>query len=163
MRLILSIAIGALVGVLAGACTYERANSRTTTASTPAAEPATSPEARARAAETADQKKANLEAERDRIINDLYAQYGGGSMAQSLGEEAAEQDDSDIIHDLKAGAADVAADTDRTVFARRCNNVGQGEEQSTATDREKAFFAQANVIEACREVARLNDEIDAVH
>jgi len=160
MRLILSIAIGALLGVLAGACTYERANTKT--ASTPAAA-ATTPEARARAAETADQKKANLEAERDRIINNLYAEYGGGSMAQSLGKEASEEDDSDIVHDLKAGAADVMADTDRTVFARRCNNVGEGEEQSTATDREKAFFAQASVIEACREVARINDEIDAIH
>jgi len=106
--------------------------------------------------------KVELENKRDMILNDLYAQYGGGKTAREMNKEVREGDDSGAMKSVKDGMANVTSGADRAAFDKRCNDVGKGEKQSTATDREKAFFARADIMKKCGEVAKINQQLDDI-
>ena len=112
-----------------------------------------------RAAET--YNATDRRAQRNAILDSLYAQYGGGDIARSTEKGAAAGRDTgnaaqDIAKDARQAAAHAVESVDRATFNARCEAIGEGREPVFARDeRAKGFFARDDVRESCREVAFL--------
>jgi hypothetical protein len=140
---------------------YHRRDSYREPARTTQTETPPSAEERYRAAETKNEE-ADLKARREAILNDLYDMWGGSETSQQLEKERQEPTNSEIVDDMKGGAAATYEKVDRAVFNKRCHDVGEGEEQSTATDREKEFFAREDVMAKCKEIFEIDQRLDAL-
>jgi hypothetical protein len=104
--------------------------------------------------------------QRERILADLYARYGGGDTTRQLNDENArkQQRDHDLGHDVgrdvSQGVGRVVADIDRATFDAQCRRVGRGDKPILASDRQNDFFARTEVRDQCENVARLDLQID---
>ncbi|HEY4220800.1 MAG TPA: hypothetical protein VGO62_05640, partial [Myxococcota bacterium] len=111
---------------------------------------------------------ADPRAQKDAIVDALYARYGGSDLAQNTrGEAATGASGSDVEHnppdiedrakavgqDVREGVASSVARADRAAFEQRCMTVGRGDEPIWAgDDRARNFFAQSDVKDKCTEV-----------
>lgn len=104
--------------------------------------------------------------QRERILADLYARYGGGDTSRQLNSENTRKDERghdlgrDVGRDVKQGVGRVVADIDRATFDAQCRRVGHGDKPILASDRQSDFFARTEVRDACENVARLDLQID---
>lgn len=104
----------------------------------------------------------NSRAERTQLVDALYADYGGGSLAVGVNNELQKAE-------LEAGTGGVAgmlkgmvSEGDRTIFEGQIRHVGSGERLVAVSGKAKAFFAREDVKQECTKLVLLDARIESL-
>jgi hypothetical protein len=111
-----------------------------------------------------EEKLFELRREQRKDLDALYARYGGGALAHELQGELNKPDvraqttpsGSELVKMLGNAVGEV----DRAAFEVQCVSVGSGGRAGALNDKANAFFAAADVVDACGEVAERELKID---
>lgn len=99
-------------------------------------------------------------ADRTALLDGLYGEYGGGTLAKSIEGEAASGDSGG---EGEAGVMDmfkgIVSEGDRAAFEGQVEVVGNGERLVAFSKKAKAFFAREDVKKKCRKSVELSQTI----
>ncbi len=99
-------------------------------------------------------------AERTALLNGLYEDYGGGTLAESINEgvdneKPSSPSEESIVDMLKS----VVTETDRGAFEAQVDVVGNGERLVAFSKKAQEFFARNDVKDKCRKVVELSQRV----
>lgn len=100
-----------------------------------------------------------LKLERIELLDALYGEYGGGSVAKAAGAAATQvqaNTGASSIVDLLVGAV---GEGDRQMFEANCGLIGDGERPATFSTKASEFFGQAAIKTRCIKMGTLSREI----
>lgn len=116
----------------------------------------------------AQERLVELRFEQKELLDELYQRYGHGELASAVKEEAAQKSDDNSPHqdsrikkELLRVVGSAAVEVDRAAFDSHCTVAGGGERPSILSEKGQAFFALADVLATCQQVAKLEIQIDA--
>ena len=111
---------------------------------------------------TPEDRMVALKVERTEVMDTLYAEYGGGDIANAttaVAKEVEGQDGSNPLVDMVVGAV---SEGDRELFEANCELMGAGERSTAFTTKARDFFAQDTVKKRCLKVGKLSRQIQAL-
>lgn len=104
-----------------------------------------------------EEKLFELRREQRKDLDALYARYGGGTFAHELQGELntpnVRAQTTPSGNELVKMIGNAVGEVDRAAFEVQCESVGAGGRAGALNDKANAFFANADVIDACGEVA----------
>lgn len=123
---------------------------------------------------------AELKLERQRTLDELYARYGQGELAEAVKTEATErgaagadtaggegaapggEERGGVARELWKAVGNAAQELDRAAFDSHCETLGTGERPSVLSERGKAFFGEKSTEATCLKVAEQAARISAL-
>lgn len=107
-----------------------------------------------------EERLAEAQIEQTKVLDELYATYGGSQFSAALEEvaseakaaapeEVAKAADDALAKAFMEGMAGAASEADRATFESRCLSIGRGEKPVFLTKNGRTFFARPEVITTC--------------
>ncbi len=110
---------------------------------------------------TPEEQLIDLRFEQKSALDTLYAEYGGGTLANGVTNSANEvaQDANESGNKLLNALKNTVASTDRAAFDSNCLELGQGKNVPLITDKAKNFFGKPETLAVCKSSALRHLEI----
>jgi hypothetical protein len=104
----------------------------------------------------------NARTDRTILMDDLYGEYGGGSLAQGVNAEIDKADVEQSSGGLASFIKGVVSETDRSLFEVDVRIVGSGERTLSLSAKAKAFFADEGVKKRCIKFVMLETKVESL-
>jgi hypothetical protein len=106
-------------------------------------------------------KIVSLRSERKQMLDNLYQEYGGSELSQSINSNLQKEKSSGNSSDnqIVQGLANLAQGADRSVFEQSIRTVGSGENLVTLTDKAKQFFSRGDVVKKAKKICEIDLEL----
>ena len=102
----------------------------------------------------------NARTDRTALMDELYAEYGGGSVAQEVNAEIDKADVEEASGGLAGFIKGVVSETDRGLFEVDVRIVGSGERILSLSGKAKTFFADQGVKKRCIKFVMMETKIE---
>ena len=105
----------------------------------------------------------DLRQERTDLLDELFSDYGGHSVAQSINEaleapaEGSEEADPGTMAEIAKG---LVREGDRALFEARVRSAGSGERIIAISTKAREFFDSSKVKRECRSIVELEHRIE---
>lgn len=96
------------------------------------------------------------------ILDELYQEYGGSELAQSINDNLRNKSDSGNGTDTQVseGLANMTQNFDRSVFEEKILKLGRGENILFLSEKSKQFFSRPDVIKRAKKVYEIVLELE---
>jgi len=113
-------------------------------------------------AESRAKKIVSLHSERKLLLDNLYQEYGGSELAQSINNSVQSEANSGINANKQVaqGIAGITQNVDQSVFEEKILSLGKGENLLLLSERSKKYFSRSDVIDKAKKIYRITLELE---